>query len=49
MEIKIYRISHVKAFEFLHQKSSPSSHFIVALLALNLDSGYIGLSFSCVL
>ena len=48
MEIKMYRILHVKAFEFLCQKFSHSSLCVVVFLALNLDSGYLDLSFSCV-
>jgi len=52
MEIKIYHILHAKAVEFPCHKFSSSSHFVVVVVVVvvrNLDFGYRGLSFSCVL
>ena len=44
MEIKIYCILHLKAIEFFSwHKFSTFCSFVVAFLARNLHSGYLGL------
>ena len=48
MEIKIYCILQLKAVEFPCHKFSASSSFVVVYIACNLDSKYLGLSFSYV-